>query len=61
MFSGSCTPMKNLNENTGHRREDLENTGVGDIKPVSAGVVISSVLSFITLQTQTVLKKLFEF
>lgn len=44
MFSGSCTPMKNLNENTGQRREDLENIGVGDIKPVSARVVISPVL-----------------
>lgn len=46
MFSGSCTPMKNLNENTGQRREDLENIGVGDKKPVSARVVISPVLFY---------------
>jgi len=36
--------MKSLNEDTGQRREDLENTGAGDTKPVSAGVVSSSVL-----------------
>lgn len=55
MFSGSCTPVKNLNENTGQGREDLENTGVGHIKSVSARVVISSVLN------HTVLNKLIEF
>lgn len=38
--------MKNLNENTGQRREDLENIGVGDKKPVSARVVISPVLFY---------------
>lgn len=36
--------MKDLNENAGQRRKYLKDTGVGDIKPVSARVVISSVL-----------------